>query len=108
MESEPDECAGTVSKRSRLGAADHGFCPCSSAEEQPASNRKAGGATPPRDTMFHVPVAQQQSSRSITGRSKVRILPGIPIFMFSSGSPISRGIRLKTGQLRVQVPPGGP
>ena len=83
MESEPDECAGTVLKRSRLGAADHGFCPCSSAEEQPASNRKAGGATPPRDTLFYVPVAQQQSSRSITGRSKVRILPGIPILMNS-------------------------
>jgi hypothetical protein len=120
MDSEPDQRAGAVSKTDD-GAQHRGvqvlrcppFCPRSSAEEQPASNRKAGGANPPgdtsastkshnfihpcssaeehplakreaegatpsRDTLFHVPVAQQQSSRLITGRSKVRYLPGIP------------------------------
>lgn len=43
----------------------------------PCLARLWGGTTDLRQ--FCVPVAQQQSSRSITGRSKVRILPGIPI-----------------------------
>ena len=29
--------------------------------------------------VFHVPVAQQESRRLLTGRSKVRLLPGMPL-----------------------------
>ena len=38
----------------------------------------AWGASLPLSADF-IPVAQQKSSRSITGRSKVRNLPGIPV-----------------------------
>lgn len=44
----------------------------------PCLARLWGGTTDLRQ--FCVPVAQQQSSRSITGRPEVRILPGIPIY----------------------------
>ena len=72
----------------------------------PCLARLWGGTTDLRQ--FCVPVAQQQSSRSITGRSKVRILPGIPISITPSGGPISRRYRLEAVQSRVRVLPGGP
>lgn len=72
----------------------------------PCLARLWGGTTDLRQ--FCVPVAQQQSSRSITGRSKVRILPGIPISITPSGGPISRRHRLEAVQSRVRVLPGGP
>ena len=72
----------------------------------PCPARLWGGTTDLRH--FCVPVAQQQSSRSITGRSKVRILPGIPISITPSGGPGSRRHRLKADQLRVRVLAGGP
>jgi hypothetical protein len=46
-----------------------------------------------------VPVAQQKSSRLLTGGSKVQLLPGMPA---SLQWPNRRGIRLKTGELQVQ------
>ena len=86
MDSEPDQRAGAVSKT------DDGL-------------RAAGCKS---STVRHfVPVAQEKSRRLLTGRSKVRLLPGMPVFISSSG-PISRGIRLKTGELAVQLRPGGP
>jgi [ribosomal protein S5]-alanine N-acetyltransferase len=56
------------------------FHPRSSAAEQPVDNRQVEGANPSGDTKSHR----------------------------SSGSPISRGNRLKTGELPVRVLPGGP
>ena len=72
----------------------------------PCLARLWGGTTDLRQ--FCVPVAQQQSSRSITGRPEVRILPGIPISITPSGGPGSRRHRLKAVQSRVRVLPGGP
>ena len=124
MDSAPDKRAGTVSKTddSLIAAG----CKSSAVRHFHITRKDCRWKIPPTPCLYFthhfepessilnlscsMPCPRSsaaQSSRLLTGGSKVQLLPGMP-FLQSSSSPTSRGIPLKTGELRVQFLPGGP